>query len=204
MEIKTHSSMNCFYSLRDDNRICYSEVLYSEDKAIAVYQDDINEVSVFATAGSATKRYVEWFTKEMQGIHGGSPAINFYDMKRRDQLFQIKDEDKDLVRNQYATFEIDIKRLAKAVELGYFEEASCQNTSLSALEILKFTLKNKDKGNFTFGGYLIYPPRNDFRATIDSIVVESRHSQMPKLFEEFTKTKVLYDSDHFTYSAWWD
>lgn len=202
METKTHPTMNCCYSLRDDNRICYSEVLYSEDKAIAVYQDDINEVSVFATAGSATKRYAEWFAKEMQNIYGEYPTIKFYDMKRRDKLFQIKDEDRS--GDQYARFAINLGRFKKAIELGYIEKDSSQNASPTASEMLEFVLQNEDKGDFYFSGYLIYPPRNDFRATVDAIGVDIWHPSVLEPFKEFTRTADYGNSNGLQCFAWWD
>ena len=202
METKTHPTMNCYYSLTDDRHICYSEVLYSTDKAIAVYLHDTNEVKVFATAGSPTKRYVEWFAKEMQNIYGKYPTIKFYDMKRRDKLFKIRDE--DWHRNDFAYFEINVGRLIKAMKLGYIDKDDCQNRSPSALRMLKFALQNEDKGIFTFGGYLIYPPRADFRATIDTIEVDIRHPHLLERFKKFTQTADLLEGNGFNGFAWWD
>ena len=201
MEIKKNPTMNCYYSLKDDRRICDSEVLYSKDKAIAVYLDDTNEIKVFATAGSPTKRYIEWFAKEMQGIYSKYPTIKYYDMKRRDKVFQIKDEDR---LGDDSDFEINVKRLIKAMELGYIDKDDCQNRSPTASQMLDFALQNEDKGDFTFGGYLIYPPRSDFRATIDSIEVDIRHPHMMKLFKEFTKTADLFKGKDLNCFAWWD
>lgn len=199
MEIKKNPTMNCYYSLRNDGHIFYSEVLYSKDNAIAVYLDDKNEVKVFATVQFATKRYVEWFAKEMQETYGKYPTIKFYDIKRRDRLFRSSDG-----KHDGATFGISLRRLKKAMELDYIDKDDCQNGSPTASQMLNFALQHKDKGIFTFGGYLIYPPRADFRATIDSIEVDIRHPQMEKLFKEFTQTADVFDGKDLTYYAWWD
>lgn len=202
MEMKKHPTMNCCYSLRDKKKLFSDDILYSGDKEIAIYYEYSNVVKVFASAGSATKRYAEWFAKEMQNIYGKYPAIKFYDMKRRDRIFQIKDEDR--LGKEYANFQINVRQLIKAMKLGYIEKDSCQNNSPSALQMLEFALENEGKGDFTFSGYLIYPPRADFRATIETIGVDIRHPHMLKQFKEFTRTADLFKGNGLFYFAWWD
>lgn len=204
METKKHERWNCSYTVKCGRPYDDYEVLTSMDKEIAVYNEYSNQVIVFGRLNGTTKRHLEWFVSEVTGTYGKEPTVKRLSVKNRDRLFRV--QAKDYIGDDYASFyELDEWRLAQAIERGYIDADDAQNASPTALEFLQFA-QNQNRGHFYFNGYLIYPPRRDCRATIDSIQVYTPDKEFQEKFKKFAETadivKIIEKEGY--YYAWWD
>lgn len=199
--IERHGTLNCWYEWETNEKLDDDDTLYSQNKPIAVYVWYENKIKVFDTAGSHTKKYVDWFAAEMQLRHGKKPIVKTYDIKRRDRVFRIKD------KNRYTDisyFKINLPTFIRAMKMGYIDKDDNQNNSPTAERLLKFALNNQELGNFTFSGYLIYPPRRDFRATVDCIEAHASHPDIKDKFMNIRKNADDFQISDVYCWAWWD
>lgn len=201
--VKKHKKWSCYYSLPNVKRDKY-EILYSRDNVLAVYCEYKNSVVVVDRLDRTTKRHLAWFVSEMTATYKKEPEVKRLSIKNRDRLFRV--QAKDYIGDDYASFyELNEWRLALAIERGYIDTDDAQNASPTALEFLQFA-QNQNRGHFYFNGYLIYPPRRDCRATIDSIQVYTSDKEFQEKFKKFAETadivKIIEKEGY--YYAWWD
>lgn len=82
---------------------------------------------------------------------------------------------------------------------------SAQNDSPTVQELLDLADKYK---TITYGGYIIFPPRDDYRVSIDGFsVTDLTADETLSLMQEYKHADdvdYIKDNDKYTFTAWWD
>lgn len=201
---KKHEKWKCYYTIPTCENFD-SKVFFSRGKRLAFYNNYNNSIVVFGKLDRTAKRHLTWFVSEIRVAYGKEPTVRQLSIEDRDRLFKIKQE--DFIGENYSSFyDLSLHRFIKALEKGYFDPRGTQNGSPTTLQFLDFALQNQTLGEFTFDGYLIYPPRKDYRATIEAVEVNTTNEELQEKFKEFAKTAgeiKIKEKKGYCY-AWWD
>lgn len=103
---------------------------------------------------------------------------------------------------------IELSKIKDLIKKGYIDLNERQNDGRSIKEILDIAKELKGT-EVTVGGYIILPPRSDYRVTIDSVDFDMIDSSTPDpevVIKEFGEYADEYDynKEANRISMWWD
>ena len=95
----------------------------------------------------------------------------------------------------------NVDEIIHLIDLGYADPEDAQNESPNLGEMIEFM---KDHPEIRAGGYVIFPPRDDMRVTVELLVYNGKiNKSLKSALKEFTKNADELQLDNKYFRAWW-